>query len=59
MSGTAAPTAPLPSSAQSSPADLCACGHRLDAHDAISARFCAATIVNNLLRGCVCPKAAG
>lgn len=34
---------------------LCAaCRHRRDAHDTIGARFCAATIANGTVRGCVC-----
>ena len=31
-----------------------ACGHPLDGHDGISARYCAATIASGATRGCVC-----
>jgi hypothetical protein len=34
---------------------LCACGHDIEEHDRISARFCAATASGHLTRGCVCP----
>jgi hypothetical protein len=33
---------------------LCECGHDLERHDRISARFCAATKSGHLTRGCVC-----
>ena len=32
------------------------CPHPLGAHDAISLRFCAATLAAALPRGCVCPS---
>jgi hypothetical protein len=32
------------------------CPHALSAHDAISLRFCAATLAAALTRGCVCPS---
>lgn len=41
----------------------CHCGHRVDEHDTIAARYCGATLDNALSRGCVCqplpPLAAG
>jgi hypothetical protein len=36
------------------PAVMCACGHPLDHHDPIAARFCRATIDGVLPRGCIC-----
>ncbi len=44
-------TAPDPVTA---PANQCACGHALAAHDVIAARFCAATTAHNLARACIC-----
>jgi len=35
-----------------------ACGHPKTTHDTIAARFCAATIVGQFSRGCVCTGAA-
>ena len=32
------------------------CPHALSAHDAISLRFCSATLAAALTRGCVCPS---
>jgi len=32
----------------------CVCGHRVDDHDAVARRYCAATIAAVLLRGCIC-----
>jgi len=32
----------------------CACGHRVEDHDAIARRYCAATIAAVLPRGCIC-----
>lgn len=35
--------------------DQCpACAHRRSDHDALGTRFCAATIVAGLTRGCIC-----
>jgi hypothetical protein len=34
-----------------------ACGHDLASHDAISSRYCRASLAGALDRGCVCPKA--
>ena len=34
-----------------------ACPHPWATHDAIAARFCAATVVGKFSRGCVCPPA--
>ena len=31
------------------------CPHSLVGHDAISARFCSATLTGALARGCICP----
>jgi hypothetical protein len=36
------------------PATLCACGHPLDEHDTVAARYCQATASGDLPRGCVC-----
>jgi hypothetical protein len=33
---------------------LCGCGHPLQRHDAIAARFCEATVAGALTRGCIC-----
>jgi hypothetical protein len=41
--------------------EACACGHPRAEHDAVAARYCAATISGSLARGCVCasrPKAS-
>jgi hypothetical protein len=38
-------------------ATRCPCGHEMSAHDAIAARFCAATIAGDLQRACVCKPA--
>ncbi|HEX3829335.1 MAG TPA: RGCVC family protein [Sporichthyaceae bacterium] len=35
----------------------CPCGHAPERHDEIAARWCQATIVGGLQRGCVCPAA--
>jgi hypothetical protein len=35
----------------------CSCGHRSDGHDRIAARYCAATLANQLRRGCICNPA--
>jgi hypothetical protein len=57
-------TAPSPTStdlsADTTPdADKCgACQHPLAGHDGISARYCAATIINGADRGCVCVSSA-
>jgi len=32
----------------------CGCGHRIDDHDAIARRYCAATTAAVLPRGCIC-----
>lgn len=32
----------------------CACGHRIEDHDAVGRRYCAATINAVLPRGCIC-----
>jgi hypothetical protein len=32
------------------------CPHSLAGHDAISSRFCSATLTGALTRGCVCPS---
>jgi len=32
----------------------CTCGHRVEDHDAIARRYCAATIAAVLPRGCIC-----
>ena len=37
---------------------VCACGHEVERHDRISARFCAATTSGHLTRGCVCQLVA-
>jgi hypothetical protein len=34
--------------------EACTCGHLHAEHDAIAARYCAATILGSLDRGCVC-----
>jgi hypothetical protein len=33
-----------------------ACGHDLASHDAISSRYCRASLSRAMDRGCVCPK---
>jgi hypothetical protein len=55
-------TAPSPTNPDLLPGDTtsdtdkrcAACQHRWAEHDGISARYCAATIVNGSARGCVC-----
>jgi len=32
----------------------CACGHRVEDHDAVGRRYCAATVTAVLPRGCIC-----
>jgi hypothetical protein len=32
----------------------CTCGHPMDVHDAIAARYCRATLAGALPRGCIC-----
>jgi hypothetical protein len=32
------------------------CPHPHAAHDVISARFCSATLINAITRGCICPS---
>jgi hypothetical protein len=34
--------------------DRCACGHLLEHHDRIAARYCAATTAGELSRDCIC-----
>lgn len=34
--------------------EACACGHPLAHHDATAIRYCAATILGSLTRGCAC-----
>jgi hypothetical protein len=53
-------TAPSPTNVDPSTQRRCAaCTHAWNSHDEIAARFCAATVVNSYLRGCVCgPSAA-
>jgi hypothetical protein len=36
--------------------ELCGCGHPLQRHDAIAARFCEATLAGVLTRSCICKK---
>jgi hypothetical protein len=43
--------APLPT--------VCACGHPMDEHDSVAARFCRATASSDLHRDCVCAVASG
>jgi hypothetical protein len=38
---------------------LCTCGHARDKHDAISSRYCGATVSGGLDRGCVCRAVPG
>ena len=48
-----------PTSAEVAASRRCAaCDHRWDAHDEVAARFCAATAVSRLTRGCVCAPGA-
>ena len=35
-------------------ADVCACGHAAERHDAHASRYCRATVSNELRRGCIC-----
>jgi hypothetical protein len=35
-------------------ADVCACGHPAERHDAHASRYCRATVSNELRRGCIC-----
>ncbi|MFC4852672.1 RGCVC family protein [Actinophytocola glycyrrhizae] len=52
-------TAPSSTTAEVAAERLCAaCQHLWTTHDDISARFCAATIVNTYSRGCVCVPGA-
>ncbi len=56
-SSTDAPTVPAPAATTTAPvaADACdACPHPLSAHDAISLRFCRATVAIASSRACVC-----
>jgi hypothetical protein len=38
---------------------LCACGHPVEDHDAVAARYCRATASGSLRRDCVCAVASG
>ena len=38
---------------------LCVCGHPRSLHDAISTRYCDATVTGGLSRGCVCSAVPG
>jgi hypothetical protein len=49
---TAAAPIPVPTET------LCLCGHPLQRHDRIAARYCEATIAGALQRNCICPPAA-
>jgi hypothetical protein len=56
-SSTDATTVPAPAAVPTTPAaeDACdACPHPLSAHDAISLRFCRATVAIASSRACVC-----
>ena len=44
-------TTPIPAQAT----ELCHCGHTEDQHDAISTRYCRATLTGALGRTCNCP----
>jgi hypothetical protein len=48
-------TAPSPEAVETLVAPtICACGHPLDKHDPIAARYCRATANGELPRGCIC-----
>jgi hypothetical protein len=34
----------------------CPCGHSADEHDSLASRYCRATAVNGLDRGCMCVR---
>jgi hypothetical protein len=36
----------------------CACGHPVKSHDATASRYCDATTLNQLQRGCICAVVA-
>ncbi|WP_425550972.1 RGCVC family protein [Actinoallomurus oryzae] len=38
---------------------LCACGHPVDEHDAVAARYCRATASGSLHRDCICVVTSG
>jgi hypothetical protein len=46
-------------SLEKAPASLCPCGHNLEDHDRVAARYCAATISGGLERACVCTVESG
>jgi hypothetical protein len=50
-------TVTSPQTADNPVAALCACGHRVDGHDAIASRYCNATLAGVLPRGCICVSA--
>jgi hypothetical protein len=51
-------TAPASTPAVESQATTCVCGHPQAQHDAIATRYCLATAVSHLTRGCVCADTA-
>ena len=53
-SGTSATTAVLEDVADTQPVLCDTCPHAAADHDAISSRYCAATLVMALRRGCIC-----
>jgi hypothetical protein len=38
---------------------LCACGHPMEEHDPVAARYCRATASGDLERGCICVVTSG
>lgn len=49
------PVESLPPS-ESAEADTCGCGHSHARHDAVAARYCAATTAGSMARACVCAE---
>lgn len=48
------PTADRSEASSGLSADVCCCGHQLARHDQIARRYCRATILHSLPRGCIC-----
>jgi hypothetical protein len=49
----------LESSHETALTTLCACGHPMEEHDPIAARYCRATTSGDLQRGCICVVTSG
>ena len=56
MTSSDTTSSPVTEVVTTQPTDACdACVHSLSSHDAISLRFCQATVTAALSRACVCP----